>query len=360
MTLSVRRSRIPPAPFMLAAAGLLLLGILGGLQRFGWMTGVNLGGSAGWHGPLLVVGFFGTLISLERAVAMGRAWMFLVPLLHALAGWALVLFGSAYPGIRFLVLLAGWSFLTLAVAMVRRDRQLHTQVMVAGIGAWAVAALLWYLRAPAPSVVLWWQAFFVLTIAGERLELGRLTGAAARYGRWLILAIGVYLLGTLVSTFERWGYPVVAAGLVGTALWLLRFDVAWVGLRRPGLSRFVGTSLLTSYFWLLVAAVAFLFPMRGGWYDVALHSVFMGFVFSMVFGHAPIIFPALLGLSLSFHPLLYLPLLMLHASVALRVVGGVADVWIWRALGGLGNGLALLFYALIMLGLRVKEKLVQH
>lgn len=35
------------------------------------------------HGQVMVLGFLGTLISLERAQALGRAWAFLAPALRA-------------------------------------------------------------------------------------------------------------------------------------------------------------------------------------------------------------------------------------------------------------------------------------
>ncbi|MGZ8533250.1 MAG: hypothetical protein ACXW6J_22030, partial [Candidatus Binatia bacterium] len=37
------------------------------------------------HGPLMLVGFLGTLIGLERAVALGRAWPYGIPILTALS-----------------------------------------------------------------------------------------------------------------------------------------------------------------------------------------------------------------------------------------------------------------------------------
>jgi len=70
-------------------------------------------------------------------------------------------------------------------------------------------------------------------------------------------------------------------------------------------------------------------------------------VFAMVFGHAPIIFPAVLGVRLPWHPLSYLPLAVLHVSLALRVGGTLGGLAQLRSLGGLGNALALaLFVAL--------------
>jgi hypothetical protein len=43
-------------------------------------------------------------------------------------------------------------------------------------------------------------------------------------------------------------------------------------------------------------------------YDALLHAVFVGFVISMIFGHAPIIFPVIIGVSVSFNRVFYLHL----------------------------------------------------
>jgi hypothetical protein len=60
----------------------------------------------------------------------------------------------------------------------------------------------------------------------------------------------------------------------------------------------------------------------GPHYDAALHALLVGFVFSMVFGHAPIIFPAVMRVRIPWSPLFYLPLALLHLGLLLRV-GGV-------------------------------------
>jgi hypothetical protein len=41
-------------------------------------------------------------------------------------------------------------------------------------------------------------------------------------------------------------------------------------------------------------------------YDAMLHAVFLGFVISMVFAHASVIFPAVLGLPFEYRPAFYL------------------------------------------------------
>jgi hypothetical protein len=55
-----------------------------------------------------------------------------------------------------------------------------------------------------------------------------------------------------------------------------------------------------------------------------LHTLFLGFVFAMIFGHAPIIPPAVLRISETFSGSFYAPLILLHLSLALRVEGRFA------------------------------------
>lgn len=64
----------------------------------------------------------------------------------------------------------------------------------------------------------------------------------------------------------------------------------------------------------------------------------------MIFGHAPVIFPAIVGRQYRFHPMLYANLALLHASLLLRVIGDLAGVPPLRMWGGLLNGVALLFF----------------
>jgi hypothetical protein len=77
-----------------------------------------------------------------------------------------------------------------------------------------------------------------------------------------------------------------------------------------------------------------------------LHAVFLGFTFSMIFVHAPIILPAVLRRPLPYHPVLYVPLFLLHFSLVVRLgVGdllGQAAVWRWS---GVANVVALVIFA---------------
>jgi hypothetical protein len=115
-----------------------------------------------------------------------------------------------------------------------------------------------------------------------------------------------------------------------------------------GVTRFVALSLLAGYAWLALAGVAWTAfgaapPVAA--YDAMLHALFLGFVISMVFGHAPIILPAVLRLPLPYHPRFYVHLGLLHAGLALRIIGGdVLGSDVARVGGGILNVLALLLF----------------
>src|SRR5690606_40946577 len=79
-------------------------------------------------------------------------------------------------------------------------------------------------------------------------------------------------------------------------------------------------------------------------YDAILHAVLVGFVFSMIFGHAPIIFPSVLGVRVFYRPALYVPLALLHASLVLRLAGDLVGVLSLRRCGRLLNALAIVLY----------------
>ncbi len=76
-----------------------------------------------------------------------------------------------------------------------------------------------------------------------------------------------------------------------------------------------------------------------------MHAIAIGFVLSMVFGHALIIFPAVIGLPLRYTPVLYAPLALLQFSVAMRVL---ADLMWWseaRALSAIVTVISLVVFA---------------
>jgi hypothetical protein len=101
---NVRRGggSVAPRPLRVALLGLglllLLAGLWAGLLRLGLALPDLDRALILAHGPLMVAGFLGTVISLERAVALGRRWAYLAPLLNGLGAVLLVAGLPAWSG----------------------------------------------------------------------------------------------------------------------------------------------------------------------------------------------------------------------------------------------------------------------
>ena len=129
--------------------------------------------------------------------------------------------------------------------------------------------------------------------------------------------------------------------LFRSAAWLFVFDLARVTIRQDRLPRYVAACLLAGYFWLGLGGALIALSVA---YDAALHAFFVGFVFSMVFGHAPVILPAVLRVRFPYHPVLYLPLAVLHLSLAMRV-------FVSAQFGAWGNAAAIVIFILVAVSL---------
>jgi hypothetical protein len=64
----------------------------------------------------------------------------------------------------------------------------------------------------------------------------------------------------------------------------------------------------------------------------------------MIFGHAPIIFPAILGSPVTYRPAFYIHLVLLHLSLLIRLLGDLANQFEIRRWGGLLNEIAILLF----------------
>lgn len=116
-----------------------------------------------------------------------------------------------------------------------------------------------------------------------------------------------------------------------------------------GQSRFMAAAMLAGYLWVAVSGLALLLmPDAPFAYDLALHALLIGFVLSMVFGHALIIFPAVTGVVLRYRATLYMPLALLHGSVLLRVAGDILELSAVRVASGPLTAAALVAFATTM------------
>lgn len=325
----------------------LMAGLAGALVLIGVPVPAPAGRLAVSHGVLMTLGFLGTLIALERAVALGRRWGYAAPLVTGAGGIALVAGAPTERGAIALVI-GGLLLAAIYVAFARAQRSLHLAVETAGAGAWVVAALLIVAGQPTSAVFPWLVAFLVLTVMGERLELSGLVRPSGRVRGAFVVAVEVFVVGvTLVLIVPDIGMRVAGAGLVAMAAWAARYDLARRTIHARGVTRFIAVCLLAGYAWLAVAGVMWIVagPVAHGFaYDVALHGIFLGFVVSMVFGHAPVILPGVLRIPLPYHPVFYGHLALLHAGLLVRVAGAALDSPdAWR-LGATLNVVAVLLF----------------
>lgn len=338
-----------------AAALALLAGLAGGLTRAGVPlpspgAGALLGEAAALHAALLVGGFFGSVIGIERAVAHGTRAAWTAPVASALG--ALAMLAGLYRSGAALLVVAAAALLAVGVALWRRQRAAHTALLVVASAAWLAGNLaLVAAGVGSPAATALGFDFLVVTIAAERLEMTRLMRRRPAAQPLLVAIVAALLGGALLGAWHAAaGGALHGAALVALALWLGRFDIATRTVRAHGLSRYMAVCLLGGYVWLGVAGVAWIATAAGiaAARDVALHALGLGFVVAMVMAHAPVILPALARIRLAFGASFYAPLALLHASLALRAVGAVAEAPAWRAAGAVGNTLAILVFAATM------------
>jgi hypothetical protein len=75
----------------------------------------------------------------------------------------------------------------------------------------------------------------------------------------------------------------------------------------------------------------------------------------MIFGHAPIILPAVLPVDISYRSAFYAPLVLLHGTLIVRVIADLTLNLTLRQWAGLFNVLAILLFLATML-LSVKRR----
>jgi hypothetical protein len=350
-----RRPRSLPRLVLLLPAGLALLaGLDAALLLLDLPAPVRTDRLPEVHGMVMVLGFVGTLVALERAVALRRPLGFTAPALLGAGGLLLVSPAPLTAGRG--LLLGGAAALTLLYVPLWR-RQRDDAVLVQALGAVLAlgAAVLWLGGVAVPWLAPWLVGFVVLTIAGERLELARLAmGPSA--GPVLVLLASTLLAGIVASLL----WPTAGAVLLGLALivltaWLAVHDVARRAVRATGpagaLTRYMAGSMLAGYAWLAVAGGVWLLggaATDGVRYDAVLHAVFLGFTMSMVMAHAPVILPAVLRRPLPYRPAMLGPLVLLHGSLVVRLWGGDAlgSQAAWRT-GGLLNIAAVLGFVVV-------------
>jgi hypothetical protein len=334
---------------LIGLAGIsLLAGLWAGIARLGWILPVPSSHFPAVHGPVMVVGFLGTLIGLERAVALKHWWAYGIPILAGLSAIA-ALFTLPVQIAAPLAVFASTLLVAVFIMLYRQYPSEHFIIMALSALAWLAGNALWFTDAALFAVVPWWVGFLVLMIAGERLELTRLRQPTMLIRLGFHACVAVILVGLAYSLIDfSTAIRISGLGFLGLALWLLRYDLAWQSAKQLGLPRFMAISLISGYLWLAAGGILWMVFGQsfsaGPRYDAMLHAIFLGFVFSMIFAHAPIIFPTITGSALPFQNIFYLHAGLLHLSLLLRIAGDLLlSLSLQRWAGLLNVGSILIF-----------------
>ena len=332
------------ARLALAASGVacLVAAVLGGLARLGVPIEVPM--AAANHGAIMTGGFLGTVVSLERAIALGKPYGFGAPLCAALG--ALLLVAGVREAGLVIESLAPLFLLAVGIDLARRQPQTHIVLLAVASVAWAVGNFANLANAAPDVSAAWWFAFLVLTIAAERLEMTRLMQRPAIAFPLFLAAVAIVLVGAALSFLGASAAGIVfGAGLIALAAWLAAFDLARRTVHTDGFARYAAVALLAGYAWLAIGGIswALMSTVDPAWRDAALHALGLGFVFSMILAHAPVVFPVIARRRMRYSAFFYVPLALLHASLVLRLAGPMLSLTI-REWGGLANAAAILAF----------------
>nr|WP_245193133.1 hypothetical protein [Kocuria sp. JC486] len=324
----------------------LLAGSNAGLVRLGLWAPVDSDRIGDLHGPVMVLGFLGTVISLERAQAMRHPLALLAPALLGLGSVLLILGAPVLLG-KLLVVEGAVAFLTVMIALWRRTRADLVATQVTGALLLALGAGLGFTTA-VPNLLPVLVAFLVVTIASERAELAQLSIGPRAIPTLLLITSALSLAATSAVLWPDLGARLLGAVCLLTAVWLTRNDVGRRMIRTSGFRRFNAAALLAGNLWLAVAGLTWMIagrPETTGTYDLVIHGVFLGFAFSMIMAHAPTIFPAVLGRPLPYRSVMWGPLVILHLGMLYRAMGDVVGVdELWQT-GGVIAVVGILLFA---------------
>ncbi|HET8780641.1 MAG TPA: hypothetical protein VFM66_11245 [Agromyces sp.] len=348
-----RRSPLTRLVFVIPAALALLAGLDAALLLLGLHAPLTFERLPALHAPLLVFGFIGTLVVLERAVALRRWWGYTAPVLIGIGS---LLCLTPLPLAVGQLAVTGGLVVQLALYAAIWRRQAMTATAVQALGAFAAlgGGLVWLAGVPMPYLTALLATFLVLTITGERLELARIA-IVGRLPERLALGAAIALVAASVAAlcWPDWGFRLFGVALLAQVAWLVRYDVATKTIRATGMTRYIAACLLAGYAWLAIAGAVWLSAgavLDGFGYDAVLHAVFLGFVMSMIMAHAPLILPAVMRIRLPYRPIMYVPAALLHVALVVRVIGDAVGSVPAVQVGGVGNVVAILLFIVVAAG----------
>lgn len=338
-------------PFLFLAALSLVVGLWSGLHRIGWDLNMLTGSMH--HGAIMVGGFLGTLISLEKILPLKKRILFAVP---SISGASVLFFLAQFPIIAWsCLILASLGLSAVFLHYFLREKSLVYVLMLGGGINWLIGNIVLISDRFYPLAFPWWLAFALFVITSERVELTKFLPVTNTAKIMLIGLLATYILGVTMS-FHGKGSLISGVALAAISAWLMKYDLIGISMGKTGLSRFVAIALLSGYISMLFTGILIVSldnqPLA---YDAVVHTFFVGFVFSMIFAHGPIILPGVLGISAKpYHKILYAWLALLHASWLIRVTADVTLQFEVRKFSGIITSIAVMGYFATIAALAAK------
>ncbi len=315
----------------------LVVGVIKLLTINGILTSPPLQVLFPHHGELMVFGFLATLIPAERYI--GSRSMKISELIHSMPflmslGALLKLF-SWFNGIALLnevgtfAIAAGALLYIYLLASLSKLSTEKTSFRLMGAGALALllALVVSYFFTPVGNLplVLLMLAFPALTILGERVELSKFT--MRRIGTEALVAGLLAVLGILLSIWMGKSLLLPASSLLLLALaaYIVRSEKF---IFEGGIKGYLSWHLAAAYAWAFLGfalvAIAYFAEKPQTYFDPAVHAIAIGFVLGMIYAHAPVVAPAILGRRFVEAELSLIPLALLTLANAMRILGALA------------------------------------
>ncbi|WP_416867576.1 MAG: hypothetical protein ACMVP2_09850 [Imperialibacter sp.] len=338
--------------FALALVG-LLSGIWAGLIRIGFnLPAVDL---ATLHGPLMVGGFVGTLIGVERSLLAGNGKWWLIP---ALSGAAVIAWLLGFQQVAPYCLVAASALLVLLQAIHLLSSRLTWVSIVQLCGALCFAAgnIRLLFNPLMPAIIPFWMGFVLCFILATRLS----ENSAKNMFMGSVIKLGLILfIVSLMIPFHLGGYYLTGAGLILIASGMFYIEIQTDQGMAWSYKKYSFIAIMLGWFWLLTSGLGvMLWKEHIYGYDATTHSFFVGFLFSMVFIHALAKASYLAGLGTPpFHPVLFVWLILLSGSLLLRVFA--TDILLLTTVkkwSGLLNAISILGFLLTLISLTLIRK----
>lgn len=310
------------------------------------------------HGSLMINGFLASLIFLERAVTFKNKLILLLPFTNAssliavAAGW--------YSVAHLIHIFCALGFMLMCAWFIYKHKELYYYVFFAGAFCLLTGNIVLFRTELYPAAIIWWMQFLLFTIVAERLELSRFLPLRSSRRLLLMIILSTVLISAFIP-FHLQGNIVFGFALSATAFWLFKYDMAFKSIKAKGQHRYSGILLITGYVWLIITSVLLIVEKNMSFgYDAVLHSFFIGFVFSMIFSHAPIILPAVAKLPIKiYRPFLYVWFMVLHLSLILRIIADILEQTEVRKWAGMINGIAILLFFVTIIFI-VRQELLKR